>query len=317
MLDKLIQQSDEYDDLKFDFGPTDAVRFDDRTANIVVHNDAGIFGGEVNFPMTDWAFAQVCQKLGKGAWPGTGRTLPKEYLTACPPWLRAEQLNHFAGIVNQQWLVRAYDNTCRAVLSDAYAIVGVTEALDITKRALDSSGASAVTVFKPVVTPDILHLKLIVRNVDTDDGKYGLGAYVTTGETGNRRLEVRPLLQRNSCTNSIIFSGGQAFSRSHIGNRYVLAQLFTAAVYDAIGGSVQSLKRLLHARNERLDDIGSFVDKLIKKAGWSVELKDSILVGTEGHTSLFGVVQGISSAANSVEDDTLRNDMQIYAGSLL
>ena len=59
------------------------------------------------------------------------------------------------------------------------------------------------------------------------------------------------------------------------------------------------------------------VDDLVKRRGWTTEARDHILIGSEGRENTWGLVQGVSAAANRVDDEDLQTDMRLVAGSYL
>ena len=212
MLNQLIERSRQYDEHKAEYGPAKVAEhsFDPQTAELIVPSEGPFENSGVMLATTDWAFGQICQKLGPAAFPGTSKGLPREYMLACPPELRAEQLNHWVEHTNprRRWYVRGYDNTARAVLSDRYATIGVTETLEWIKEALDSKLGSDTVEFVrgATVTPDELHLRIVWKTVRVPDenSPYGFGGYFSTGEIGQRRLVAAPLVWRHACLNSLI-----------------------------------------------------------------------------------------------------------------
>jgi len=333
MLDELINTSCEFDELKRDYGPVPAremVQFDDVTAELVLPPDLmSTMSGESEVRMlpTDWAFKnQICQKLGVACWPGENKSLPGEYLLQCPSSMRARQLNHWVKRLpdNQngtakEWFVRGYDDgsTCRAVLSNRFSVVDVTETLGWVKQALDSKGNGLTPVIhNPIVTPDILHLRVLFK--DVNDGGYAVGGYFTTGEIGNRRIGAYPLIQRHSCTNSIVIPKDEfSWEHNHTGSRAVLRSLFMGAIFEVLKGAAEGLDLLLRAEEQEIPDFADYIDSLAEEYSFTTETRDEILIGSEGHESLFGVVQGISHAANRMDDPTEAADMQLMAGAVL
>ena len=321
MLDQLIEQSKAFDEHKSDYGPAPvkSFMFHNHTAELSV--PGSLFqNSRVMLTPTEHAFGQICQKLGPAAFPGTAKTLPANYLLACPPIQRADHLNHWLFKTNggRQWFVRGYDHDARAVLSDKYGTVGVTETLEWVRDAIDAKGGTGgVRVINPVVTPDILHLRTLFRDVTTKEGHYGIGGYFTTGEIGNRKLGAFPLIKRTSCDNSIaIPTDAWSWESRHVGDTRILKRLFVTAIYSVLKSSVEALDKLMQAMDVEIPDFTKYVDGLVKGKGWEIETKDRILIGSEGHTSLFGLVQGVSSAAKFLDDDE-RATMELFAGRLL
>lgn len=322
MLNQLIETSRAFDEHKSDYGPapTTEFRFDTHTAELAV--PGSLFqDSRVLLAPTRHAFGQVCQKLGPAAFPGTQKVLPTDYLLACPPPQRADHLNHWLSVMNgsRKWFVRGYDESARAVLSDKYGTVGITNTLEWVRDAIDNKGGvGGVRVVDPVVTPDVLHLRTLFRSVNTHEGNYGIGGYFTTGEIGNRKLGAFPLIKRTSCDNSIAIPVSEwSWESRHVGDTRILKRLFVTAIYSVLKSSVEALDRLMDAMDVEIPNFTTYVDALVGEKHWEIETKDRILIGSEGHETLFGLVQGVSAAAKSLEDADDRANMELYAGRLL
>lgn len=321
MLDRLIERSRGYDEKKSDHGPMEVkeLGFHTATADLLVPTEMGF----VPLQPTGWAFGQVCARLGVACFPGTQKWLPKDYLSRTPPELRASHLNHWIQRLpeGRQWFIRQYGDQARAVLTDRYARIDVTETLKWVKEALDSKGGGdGVKLYGAHVSQDVFHLRMITNTFDVGSdggGTYAVGAYFTTGEIGQRRLGVYPLVQRTSCLNSLIYSGQGAYEHMHAGRRDILREVFLTHIFAALEGAVEALKRLIRADQVEIEDFASYVSGLSKRHGWAEGVEHRILIGSEGHETLWGVVMGVSAAAKEVENPDERADMQKLAGALL
>jgi hypothetical protein len=170
------------------------------------------------------------------------------------------------------------------------------------------------------VTADLLHLTMLVSQYRTgpgDGGVYALGAYFTTGETGNRKLGVYPLIQRTSCMNSLVYPGEGCYEHPHTGDRNLLRVTFLGEIFKAVKASEVVLDRLIRADQEALPNFADAVGKIAKRNGWAEVVEDRILIGSEGHETRWGLVMGVTAAARQVEDPTARADMERAAGALL
>jgi len=204
------------------------------------------------------------------------------------------------------------------VLSDSYADIGNTEVLETAAKALDSHGGGAVYIHNPVVSPDLVHLRVLWPPVDPGDGDtYRLGAYITNGEIGNRRLGVFPMIQRTACTNSIVFSNDWGWSHVHRGNTRVIKTVFVGKIFEVLQGSVDALQLVLDAQEEELPNFTDYVTSLVKAKGWTQETHDQILMGSQGSETKWGLVQGVSYAAGHMEDEDDKVAMEFYAGGIL
>jgi hypothetical protein len=319
MIEHLVEESEALDEWKSDYGPAPVDGYyrlgaDGRMQVSIDIDDNGV----VPYDMTEWAFRQMCGRLGKVAHPGSSRSLPATYLLACPAPLRAENVNHWIDRSGgERWFARTYKDEVRAILSDRYATLDNTTVLKWTDEALETGNASSIRTHNTTLTADVLHLRVLFREVDANEGAYAIGAYITNGEIGNRRMGVYPLVQRHSCTNSIMIPNGKySWDHRHIGNIQVRRHTFAASIFEVLDGAAEALERLM-AADDPLPDFEEHLDRLVEERGWTSKQRDQILIGTEGRRSLFGIVQGVSSAANEVEDSDEQADLQMEAGQIL
>lgn len=328
MLKQLIERSESYDQDKRDVGPHVAnggFSFDSVTANIVCpptldDHLRGMTNGA--YPLTDHALQQVCGRLGAAAWPGSQKTLPVDYLSTCPPTLLAKNLNHWVDRLpaDREWFVRTYQDQCRAILTDRFSVVDVTETLRWVQQILDDKSGNGATLFRPVVTPDVLHLRILVKEVKPPKGSpYAVGTYVTTGEIGNRRIGVFPLIQRTVCTNSITWKKEGAWEHIHTGSRAVLRQEFLIHMVDAFEASGRLLEAMLDAETNKVPNFDELVTEMCERNGWSESVQNSIFFGAESQDTTFGLVNGLSYMAHKhfSEDPDKQADVEALAGSFL
>jgi len=288
-------------------------------------------GGVTMLGMTDWALGQLYGRLepvifstddydDKAAW--RGKRTWKHYLEACPRDLRAIHLEHWLNKAAQDWLVRAYDDQARAILSRQYAVVDILECLEWTKTAMDAQPHGTPFEFRNVyLTSDTLRLSVTMQNItipqDGHSGEYGTGFDIGTGEIGNHKLWARPFVQRTHCMNSIVTKNEYAFEHRHVGSRQFLASEFMDAIVHAIKGTEDLLRRLAASIYEPMPDMNAIIADMVKRNGWPQETAVAIGAGTEQSETLWGLVQGISFASTQVEDQELRLDMDALAGAVL
>ena len=320
-IEDLLEQSEAFETHKTDHpGPSSQFSFHEETAQMITPPS---LMGSVLLEQTPWAFTQMCNKLGKAVYgKGSGKSLPAEYLAAMRPDLRAYVLNDHIRESEGSWLVRAYDNYARAVLSDRYATIGNHELLVAVDQIIKQKSGSlpSVTLFRSSVTHDEMHLKILWKNVDTDDGPFGLGCYVGNSEIGSRRVTVQPLIQRHSCTNSIIVNtdmGG--FETTHIGSRQAKVTLIMAKMVEALQGSADLLDQFLQSYQDEIPNFDEVLGGLAAKYDWDEALTVAVAFGTEGSGTRAGLVNGVSYAAHALEglSDDERVSLEVIAGSLL
>jgi len=322
MLRKLVQRSAAFDELKVDYGPGPANqhRFDPETAHLIV--PSGMFGTSVALPLTDHAFIQVCDRLGASVWPGSGRRLPNEYLLRCSPELRAGNLNHWLDRTppDRQWFVRGFGERCRAVLTDQYTPVPITKTLKWAQTLVEDKGEGNCEFPQAYVTPDVCHVKMIFKVVqppDTDQGPYGLGVYVSNGEIGNRKCVVTPLVKKFSCNNSIFGLQEGAWHHIHKGSLELLEREFLLHMSHAFDASEQTLIALLAAEEKPIPDFQEQVERMCKKNRWTDVTKAYIFQGAGTRENVASLVDGITFAAQQLEGDEDRIDMEMLASEFL
>ena len=284
-MNNLIEMSQKYDEHKTDFlVGANQIQYDQDTCEMYV--PAGLLNGVTPLTPTDWALQQLCTKLGPP---------PLKYMLQCPGHLRATNLLHWTRKQpdEKKWLVRASGNAARAVLSDRYSPISNTKMLEVTQEVL---GDISHTLITPHLDADTLHLK--VRMAATNGDDYGVGVYIGNGEIGNRKVRVLPFIQRNACTNSIIYPEG-GFVQAHI---HVTIAFIWGAVKEkmgqAFGVAAEMVERMVRAEMEKIPDLGDVIRGIVKQTGLSQEVQDNIFIGIEGKKTRAGLVNGLSYAAS-------------------
>ena len=321
MIDQLIEVAKEHNELKRDHGPKTVRKVSFRESphdgDLQIH----LLSNGTALNMTPWALRQVCERLGPVCFKGTNKSLPVPYFSKCLPRMAASHLNEWTLLTpeHKKWLIRENDGECRAVLSDSYGVVDVLDVLEMVKHALDTRNSGPVRFYDWFVEPDVLHLKMLFAETEVEGEHFGLGAYVTTGEIGNRRLQVHSLIKMTSCDNSTILDGkGFSWTHTHRKSRYsnhnILRRLMADSIFQVLEGSVEGLEKFLALKEEPVEDFTQAVERLVAKRGWTLEAQNHILVGSNREESLFGLSCGVSYAAQKMEDADLRVEMETVAG---
>jgi len=327
MLDKLIAQAQGYEQWKTNFQVHTAdLGVDPRDGTLMMASPMGT----TVLKMTDWAKGQMYGRLepvvfntkeidSEAHW--RGRKTWKDYLEACPKDMWALNMAHWLGKADQDWYIRAFKDNARAVLSKRFAPVDTLECLQWTKQALDTQPGLAVQFRNVYLDENTLRASILVRDLTIPqgkhDGKYGVGVDIGTGEIGNHTLWARPFVQRTSCMNSITVNTDMSFEHRHIGVREHLARSFVLAVWDAVRGTEDVLRRLVSSLEEPLPQLTKVIDDMATRNGWSEDTAYAVAMGTENENSLWGLVQGVSYAANQMADIEAQMQMHSLAGRLL
>jgi hypothetical protein len=332
MIDALIGKAREYQEHKVDFQVASRdLSFDLMDASMIVGGTSA-----TKLLPTDYARNQLYAKMEPTIFnspPGDddqrrGRRSWKEYMDVCKtvdPTMYAMWMNRWMEKMDSKLFVRAYDDKARAVLSDRFAVVDTLECLEWTKKALNQQ-AYTYKFHNVNLTPDYMRLSISMNEIRVPDGGrnrgtggvYAIGCDVGTGEIGNTRVWVHPYVQRTSCTNSIVYSGGDySYQHRHVGIRENVARTFMVCVFNALKGCEEVLQQLVASIEEPMPKIEEVIADMCKRNAWSQELGYGVVMGTETEHSLWGLVQGVSYAANLVDDPEEKLNMQKLAGDLL
>lgn len=322
----LLNESIEQDTHKADHvGPASLFKFNENSM-LSMNENVPLFRN-ANVPpmeMTDWSYRQTFAKLGATVFPKQkGKSLPADYLLALPAEVRADLLNmHISKFKGRDWLVRSYDQTCRAILSDGYADTSNTELLKILEGVTSESRADHV-LYNSSVNFDSLNVKIIWRNVEIpnadESNKYwGIGVYIGNGQIGNRKLRMTPYIQRHSCKNSLIIDGTKStLEFTHRGSVTAKMSLVKANMLEILPVAGEYLNKMIEADYEHLPDFSDVLNGMTQHYGWSDSFAMKVATGTEGRETKAGIVNGITYAAQSIENHDERVDTEMLAGAIL
>lgn len=325
-IQELLDQSREQDGHKSDYiAHPNNIAFDDQCVMQV--EPGGLFTyGKVALNPNEWAYRQIFQKLATGVYgKGATKSLPADYLLTIRPALRAYVLNEHMhkDYPNGDWFVRAFDDTCRAVLSDRYAAIANSELLQILETVTHETKATPSLAYSSSVTPDSLNVRIIWKDVQRGDdsrgnGNWGIGVAITNGETGQRRLRGMPLLQRHSCQNSIVLDQTvNGFEFTHRGSVQTKMVVVKSAMQEIIPFAAEMLEKMIAADAQALPDFADVLHGLSLQYGWDEKQTAAVAVGTEGRETRAGIVNGVTHAAKLFEDPDARMDMEILGGRIL
>jgi len=333
-LHEMLEQSQDFDSRKHDHQlPIKSIEFT-NVENLVsmsfTEKDDGLFAkvaGEFSTVIapTEWAWRQMFSKLGYTTFGrGSTKTLPNDYLMNIPPDLLATVMNRHIELAEAKdsWFVRGYEDTARAVLSKQYADIGNTELLETLVNVTDENPTPDLKFVRSTITPDTLHCKMVWKETNRDDkggGNYGVGVYVGNGETGNYKARVFPMIQRGSCTNSIIVQQDQGIELVHRGSPAAKRTLIKSKMIEIFPQAFAMLEKMIEAEERALPSLTDVLNGLSKEYGWDDKTKMSVAAGTENQETVAGIVNGVSYAAHQLHKDNSDNmvDMEILAGNLL
>jgi hypothetical protein len=323
----LLERCANYDALKSDaVAPTRQMRFEED-GQLIVPTDFGA----TRFGMEDLPLGQLADRLGRYFWKTSKRSIPSDYFRQ----LYSAWPQHFAPFTNDlldsmdgSFLVRSYGENVRAVLSSQYATLDNSEMLDMTSQVLDGVPYEIVESGKYYarndgVQRDEMVVRVIVKNVSPkDEGGYGLGVLIRNGETGGSASEVRPLVMRTSCMNSLVFRQAEdgtalGLRLTHRGSKQSKAILLASAIAEALPMAEQGLERYLETKRTKID-LKGVIARLGEEQDWSEEVRLTVGVGSEGHETVYGLINGLTFAAHELDVDASdRFDMEALAAQFV
>ncbi len=328
LLSKMIDDSRRFDAHKEDYSGRDW-KFEFTSPAILKAvsklNNTAVPG----YSLDDNATEQFYGRMGSVVFPRTSKSLPGDFMKAIGsmvPHLTTQLQNEFLARYNGKAFVRTYKDRVRAFLSTSYVPFDNTKLLEMAGKAVDQveQSTNAPVEMNPnmcIVTPNAVHARITVRTFGVQErggsNEYGVGVYIGNDETGNGRLRMLPGIQRGSCQNSLLLNWEKGVNLTHRGLYSINERVIAAAMLEAFNLGLEGLDRFLEAQEIEIPDIAKEIEEFAKKKGWSISVKNDILVGTEGQSSLFGLVNGITHAAKKVSSDEDRVNMEILAGEVL
>lgn len=324
----LLERCAAFDSLKFDATAETRNLSFTQEGQMVVPSDVGtmLLNPEA-LPLN-----QLADRLGRSFWKTSKRNIPSDFYRQ----LHAAWPAHFADLTNDLFhemdgklLVRGYGEGVRAVLSDQYATLDNGELLDMASEVLEGVPYEIVESGKYYSTNDGVQrdemtIRVVVKNVlpPEERGGYGLGVVIRNGETGGSASEIRPLLMRTSCMNSLVLRTGESGEQlglrlTHRGSKQAKAILLASAIAEALPMAEEGLERYLLTKRVAID-LGAVIARLGENQDWSEEMRLTVGVGSEGQENVYGLVNGITYAANQLElDASHRFDLEALASKFV
>lgn len=290
----------------------------------------GMFG-DINLPLSDRAFYQACGRLD----------MPSRYFKRVPANLALPHFNHWVAEQGEkEWFVRDIrdedgdERSARAVLSSAYRTIDNWKVLDVAHRVMQKSkdDLGEYKLVRPYLTPDRVCLTVVFPQMDAlstapqfgiparERGNYSFGFRISNSEVGTGSLYIIPIVQRNSCENSITWVQG-GLVQAHIGMAATSAyKAASVAEYTGrcLGLAPHLLESIVAAESEKIPTLAVTIDKIMEQYRLPKAVRDDIVIGTEGNRSRMGVVNGLSYAAHqSLVKQEDRELLENIAGATL
>jgi hypothetical protein len=286
--------------------------------------------------LTKWATAQVCHRLN----------MPIAYFRRCPLHLQDAQANHWLCLQQTEaanrngserngkngrnghsgrdrWFLRAKNDVLRGALSERYTRLDNTDLLTSLLPSLDAR----FEVGWFAITDESLHLRLLdptlARDVLPND-RLVAGLHIANSEVGKRSVTVDALVYRLVCANGLVrlVKGKSLLQRRRVAITTARMELaLKTALREALMQSTGFMERLSWATSQHVSEMPDVLDTLTTQWGLSQTLRgkvqEAILAEPRHqHETLYGLVNGLTSAAQGLEADE-RYTLETLAGKLL
>ena len=317
-----------------------ALTFDDVTParNVYMDSNGNIVSPDLPRPATPTrsAFGHLTSFF-KGTKkypvaPNIGRATEHIY-TDMPADLRAVVTNYWLSeIAGKKLLLRGYDRggedlELRAVASAQYGIVdhwNVTEALQFAFNDI----LNKISVARNFMTDEVMHLRLTIPAISKlfeFNGfrqVYTAGIYVSNGTIKNRSLIVSPFIQGTSCSNSTVFHEEYGLVRTHSGLSVLAARNHIYEMASTCLGHTQEImERMFDSALKDIHSPSEVIGQVMDQLGLSEdhEVGNRIMNGmmSQGGLNLFGLSNGLSFAAQAIENEETRVNMEMLSGSVI
>ncbi len=230
-----------------------------------------------------------------------------------------DYLNHSKKLLkNRQNKLRLYDSGTNGEV--VRAVVGANYLTIDTLQLLHSIGTrhrNTPIGFNSFVSRDELGVQLVIDAYNK--GSYGVGALLRNSELGNSAVSVMPMIQRQVCSNSLIIVHLAASRWVHRGTNDILTN-FDDRLNDSVQQSKLSVDQLESLRGVKFPlRTRSYIDlteSFCRREGQSEAFLETMLLGCEGNSDMYGFVNGITHAAKGLKFKN-RHNMESLAGKLM
>lgn len=172
--------------------------------------------GLINKSLTRYSFGQLCAKVG----------VPYRYLDKCislssdnPKYgdLAIQNLSTFLENYNKSFLIRAYEDHVRGVVSGRFMTLDAPDILTVLGEVIDESQYATKGYF---LSPERFHARIVQKTMMSVKGEdLFAGIQVDSSDVGRSVLSVRFFIYKQVCANGMCIekAGGILFKQKHIG----------------------------------------------------------------------------------------------------
>lgn len=301
------------------------IKFTDADQIIVTENFMGT-KGSVMYPMTENAMSQAFVKLGVGLGLNT---LPTQFMLALTPEWRAYNLNRAIETMPDKsgWMVRAYEDKARAIMDQYYFPFDNVNMLEILGNVLDEDKTPHRISRQSFVNPDAMRVDVLMGRKQTrpDGGgnaEWHWGVGLKNNEIGQGGGGAFAVIKRTSCDNSIaVDMEGYNYSFRHWAKKDELRNLkkteFKVAIANILPFGVELIDKMLEADYQDLPSFADVIGGMSLLNNWDDEFVGNVWRGSEGRNTIGGIINGVTYAAQTLEDPQARFEMELLGGAIL
>lgn len=272
--------------------------------------------------ISEYAFSQLCGKVG----------VPASYIKKC----FANEMGDLAVYNFEKWsernqpddnlLIREYDGTVRAVLTDRYNVFNTASVLRNLRDAVSSPELKNRYILNQIfMDTDKLHLRFVdfENRIETSFGRLYPGFTISSSDVGDGSLNIKYFLYRFACTNGIVIvkNGGILFRQTHLKNfDEIGGSLFRTALESMDELNAFSAKQIALAENKRLsfDEIQMYLARAKRELhlGNKIDKVEELMKDTYPERNLISFIHAVTQNAQDYTLST-RLEHETWAGNIL
>lgn len=224
---------------------------------------------------------------------------------------------------SEYWLLRARDESLRAVLTERYSPLDNCVLLEALRKSLPPH----LQVQWMALDDESFHLRLFDPNLRRDvrsDDPLQAGLHIANSEVGKRSVTVDAVVYRKVCSNGLIrlIKGKSVLQQRHIGVAPAhFTVLLRQAMQQALLAAQEFMAQMAAAADQPLNDVEKELKQLVTQWKLSQNFVEHVQASLQQEDAryqetVFGLVNAVTHAAQTLDADR-RFEMETVAGKLL
>ena len=141
---------------------------------------------------------------------------------------------------------------------------------------------------------------------------------VSNDEIGAGGIHVYSLIQRHSCSNSIVLDVDGGVNARHTMDSGLLFSRIFGVLQNALRQTGEWLQKFLDLEDQRLPAFTDLIADMATRYGWTESQATTVAMGTEGKATTMGIINGITWMAHEdTQNATERLEVEKTAGNIL